>query len=1031
MAIRLFMLNPAIIFAARVNQTSFSYPLNNITFDTVTTGAFGDIEVGMTVLFGSSAGADDYGRQRIRTVATSTVIHIGRSSQGIRTGEIDPIDDAYITVLNDYRVWAKTPYIDAASETTFLDETEYDDQNTENFPVANAGPAHFATIDGGSIITREFDSANSFPVADGATIDTILWDVDDGSITVGTSASAAITATFPAGFRWVSLTVTDSNGKSHTTRVAVYARDPASDTTISNFAITTHRITQSGQRLSLKIFEPIAESTYPDGTLVMIADGEPSANDSHANILFFGWHALDPVRIRSTATATLGDTTLECLDVAGRLDLLPGFPTSCRIANTPDKWEEMVTPDLDKFVHQILQWYSTALDVADFFNSGTGQTYNFSIHGTEGASLWDTVARKYKAMGPDHILTCNTLGQIKCFVDPMLQDTGDRTSTIQATISEADWLNLAFTHRRSPTVHWLWGQAVLSNDDADDIPLAFSVAPGNTPGQGDKSIEHEGLLCPTAPILYATTGHRYARVNAPETTFAVSFAQGDDQAIEPADMTWVKLTITAAHAAQRGLAFSEERGLPLELRIKYAQGRTGLVRTVTMVWERETSGSAAEHWVPPVDVQIPDTGDDWPPVYEDPIPSSDFFDPVKAYIAWHEDGIARTDDIMASPPVWEDVTGSITGFVIDCQYVARPNGNETVGLWCLTAAGMWWCPDILAGTPTWTNKRTLAAIQAAEVTPGDGLAEIRCMANDGGFPGRAILATQPDGSTLSANANFSHAYFHRTDDYGDSWTLCDAADEITHTNSDGTHGHMFTSFYGLDWFRVAGGRIYALRNTTRVSAGSTVETIIMYSDDLGETWTKGHVFPDQSNNWGTGTILNPHPSATSSMFAINGSTGVSNRPNMYAGIDNGDNMTERTDPTGFGGFLALRPNSKHNSSSDEHHVLAWARDNDGSPYLVSLWDSDDGGVTWNEVFDTLQTEFKYQTPNGWPASLDTWFTISTGTTPVIVQMTTDYFATGFGVDKEGNIATVMGGWTEVATRSTVGGIALPKIGANA
>ena len=39
------------------------------------------------------------------------------------------------------------------------------------------------------------------------------WDVDDGSITVGSSTSESITATFPEGFRWVTLTVTDTNGE--------------------------------------------------------------------------------------------------------------------------------------------------------------------------------------------------------------------------------------------------------------------------------------------------------------------------------------------------------------------------------------------------------------------------------------------------------------------------------------------------------------------------------------------------------------------------------------------------------------------------------------------------------------------------------------------------------------------------------------------------------------------------------------------------------------------------------------------------
>ena len=48
-------------------------------------------------------------------------------------------------------------------------------------------------------------------------------------------------------------------------------------------------------------------------------------------------------------------------------------------------------------------------------------------------------------------------------------------------------------------------------------------------------------------------------------------------------------------------------------------------------------------------------------------------------------------------------------------------------------------------------------------------------------------------------------------------------------------------------------------------------------------------------------------------------------------------------------------------------------------------------------------------------------------------MTTDYFATGFGEDKEGNLKSVLDGgtWSFNSLNGTAGGIALPKIGVNA
>ena len=296
MTLRLFVLNPDIVLAARVNQSSFSYPLLSVTFDTVTTGAFGDVEDGMTVLFGTSAGADDLGRTRVRGAATSTVLSIARSSQGNRDGEIDIVDNAYITVLYDYRVWAKNPHIDTDTNESFKDEIDWTDETTDIPPVANAGVAVFATIAAG-IITVDFDSGNSFAVADGAALSSYLWVVVDGSITVGVATDATITATFPVGFRYVSLTVTDDNGKSHTTRVPVYARLATADTSIETFQITRHRITRQGQQMSVRVLESLLETTYPDGTLCMIAEDDPSSAADRSNLVFVGWHMEDPADI--------------------------------------------------------------------------------------------------------------------------------------------------------------------------------------------------------------------------------------------------------------------------------------------------------------------------------------------------------------------------------------------------------------------------------------------------------------------------------------------------------------------------------------------------------------------------------------------------------------------------------------------------------------------------------------------------------------------------------------------------------------
>src|SRR5678816_1745752 len=246
---RLFLLQPEVVFAARVVLLDpAEYPISFVAYDTVTTGAYTDIKDGMTILLGSTAGGDDYGRQRVRgpdTPATTISIYVGRSSQGTFDGELTVVDDAYITVWDDRRVWAKMPFIDDVGGIFKDSDLEVEWRTATPPPVANLGQGFAGTIDAiTGVLPVAFNGQPSFAVADGATITDYLWDIKDGTLTGGHLVTDDnITTTFPPGFRYVELTVTDSNGKTHTAVTPVYARDPDDDTSFDAFQIESHRVT--------------------------------------------------------------------------------------------------------------------------------------------------------------------------------------------------------------------------------------------------------------------------------------------------------------------------------------------------------------------------------------------------------------------------------------------------------------------------------------------------------------------------------------------------------------------------------------------------------------------------------------------------------------------------------------------------------------------------------------------------------------------------------------------------------------------
>ncbi len=718
MTIKLFLLSPAVLFQARVNQASFTYPLDQVTFDTVTTGTYSDIWPNATVWFGSSAGANDLGISRVRKLATSDTLHIGRSSQGTLMGEVDLADNCYITVLHDYRVWSKTPYI-AADGTRYMDSSQdFATWGADNPPVANAGAAFVGTIDSiTNKITVTFSATDSFTTEPGATIAAYGWAVADGTITVGTSSSSTITATFPAGFRYVTLGIADSNSQFSYCHVPVLAIDPDDDDCISNFLIERHTIRPDGQEITVRVRESIPVSTYPDGTLALLIDGEPSGPTDRSNVLFMGWADQEPAEIEATDTGTLKDVVLNLVDVAGRMKSLPGFSQLLEESASPTKWGEMTGCNMDRMLHFLLQWQSTVLDLVDFTWSGTTTDYPFKILSSEGASLWEQVARKAAALVPEYALTCSRRGALRVLPDPMLQDSGDRTSTVQVSLDANDYNNLTYTQQRQPRVHWLRSNAIVADSSA--VNTAFCIAPGTAPGQGEGAQDDGENLCINQTALNAYAGHKYARLNAPQGAFRVTLAEGDDQNIDPSNMTWVQLTLPASVAAQRGLTFTNARFLCEQIDIRYQSTRTGLLRTVTLTLERETSGIPAATVVVETAEPVNPTDPLVPPVITAPPSFDGGIEAATVNVALIGDGgeIYRTSNFNANPPTWTTYTshlpdfgGTVTvySFVVDPFSPKYRTGSGAVNGFLATGGGIWKLEDIF-GTASATNLHSFSS----------------------------------------------------------------------------------------------------------------------------------------------------------------------------------------------------------------------------------------------------------------------------------------------------------------------------------
>lgn len=545
----LYIHKPPVVFKARVNQGSFNYPLLEVAYNTVTVGAYTDVVENMLVLFGSAEGLDDLGRQRVRVIPNSTKLFIGWSSRGTRDGEVNLANGAYITVLDDRRVWQRTPRF-LEDGTALKDGTILPGNFPQKQPpVANAGVGYAQFVDPITEVITVIFPKDGFAVADGATITDHDFDVADGTVT--DEDSTTITVEFPPGFRYVRYTVTDSNSNTAFTDVPVFAAEKTgANAPITKFSIRRN-LAVSGQEVSIELKTPLDPGVYPDGTLVMYWQeehydstvGSLAGPSGRQHMKFIGWHHNDPHSLAASETGLDKRLSFNCLDVAGKLATLPGFPQIIERKAAATKWQEMKGADMNRYIHYLLYWHSTALMVAPYSDAAIGHLYPFPALDSAGSSLYDQGDNRAEAIA--HRLTCDSKGQLALKPDPIVQEVVDRTSVVIVTLEDRDYTDIRYTYMRPAKVHWLDGAAIQTSEVDASTPNSivpyFSLAPGRAPGSGVSSQNKNYQLVRSQTELNNRTGHQYERLNAVYSPPTLSLTHAGDAGLEPAHMEWVRL----------------------------------------------------------------------------------------------------------------------------------------------------------------------------------------------------------------------------------------------------------------------------------------------------------------------------------------------------------------------------------------------------------------------------------------------------------------------------------------------------------
>jgi hypothetical protein len=212
----LAVLHPNTIYTARLASLPASTDnVHTISVDTES-GTLGNVKAGMTVYVGTTAGAHDLGMCRIRKTPITGTWYIGLTSQ------INWEDSCYLTIVDDFDLWAKHAMLDGGVLKMDVD-VAYSDQHADFNPVPVLRGREVILWKTGSTISTQRNANDSWVF--GSSISGYSWSAPGASGSSGMTTSTPTITYDTAGEYRVYCTATSAAGKSTVGVIKVWVFD--------------------------------------------------------------------------------------------------------------------------------------------------------------------------------------------------------------------------------------------------------------------------------------------------------------------------------------------------------------------------------------------------------------------------------------------------------------------------------------------------------------------------------------------------------------------------------------------------------------------------------------------------------------------------------------------------------------------------------------------------------------------------------------------------------------------------------------
>lgn len=703
---------PASVYTARVNGVPASDDkVPQITYDGGA-GTPAEAIAGMTVYVGSTAGACDVGKVRLRATlaAAAGTMKIGETS------EITWTDNDYLTVVDEFGLWPRHLRIDS-NGTVYMDyDVEYSDQHEDCDPVPVLGPPAVAWLTGATVDV-EFDGSDSW--VPGSTIASYAWLAPGSSATSGL-ATATPTITYDAaGTYRVSCEVTATNGATFTGYRYVFVYDDSNPpATVFRLGGCSGEWSRGGWSFQVTMWDEATRVELLDRAMVVLfaRDWYGSTETSigpvadRENVIAVGWIENESIDWQPEQ----GSVSFTVQGPQFWLSKMQGFPSGVEdYDGTPSTWLQFEDLTVDKGLWHFLHWRTTASLCMDWIL--TGDTRQISVFDAPPGSLWQQITREASRTILAHPC-CDRYGRLFVEIDSQFLPVGDRGAipTVQTLLkAEGDWragISIERITVASVSMLDLSGVAYL-NGVADAY---FALSPGRVfKRYGD----HEGLdrvaLTDQAQVnvlsglILGNRNNEYPHIDIP--------LAANHRGFDICPHQYGVISIIASDT-ERGIELTSQKMVPRRVSFTY-DPRTGVFLTDVDFEAYTTAETGITGDPPPEPPEPPVVTPTLPPLPPEPeVPVN-----VGAF-ALCQDQIGITLNIGPANPTWwhadpnNDLAaaGTLLNVALygNKAYLTSHDATDT------QASGLWYCSDV-TDLEDWSSGTIWTLVKSAYDAAGE------------------------------------------------------------------------------------------------------------------------------------------------------------------------------------------------------------------------------------------------------------------------------------------------------------------------